>query len=147
MVYIHHTFTIGFSCEYMTRDIYYCIQHMKRRWTSYKNVNPRPMHSFSVKVGNYTKIVPRATKLKFLGENDTTSLPRNRLCPIVSWAIPKAGFKRINKWCCHGKPPSHSNKNNTITRLVWYTSGSFAVALFNRCIDSCEDIHAFKSCV
>ena len=88
----------------------YCIQHMKRRWTSNKNANTRPKHSFSVKVGNYTKIVSRATKLNSISENDTTSPPRNRLCPIVARAIPKARFKRKSNWCCHDKPPPTPTK-------------------------------------
>ena len=83
----------------------YCIQHMKRRWTLNKNANTRPKHSFSVKVGNYTKNVSRATKLNSISENDTTSPPRNRLCPIVARAIPKARIKRKSNWCCHDKPP------------------------------------------
>ena len=65
------------------------------------------IHSCSVKVGNYTKMVSRNAKWKYIWEMDTFSLPGNILCPIVARTQPKTGFKSINKRCCHCKP--HQN--------------------------------------
>ena len=75
------------------------------------SVENGPKQPFSVKMGNYAKIVSRDAKWKYIWEKNTFNTSVNRLCLIVlARLLPKTGFKTITKWWCHGKTSRNTKK-------------------------------------
>ena len=91
--------------------------HSQWKWEITQNSCPRPLN------------VNAFEKRTFLSHQLD-----NRLCPMVAHTIPETGFKVINKWSCHGKPPHNATNAVSRIRKLYLTFFKVIIAFIYICI-------------